>query len=201
MNNSSCRPSYSFSSCELTEMFRKLWLEHVLWTRSFIVSSIFNLEDIDAVTNRLLRNPSDFAALFKIFYGDDIAVQFESLLSNHLTIAGDLVHSAITNDSNAVAKNETAWYGNADEIATFLANINPYWSYEALKTMLFEHLMLTETEVIKYLNSQWEEGVAIFDEIEMQALMMADVFASGIIKQFYKMGCKIPSNKCQNCNY
>ena len=45
----------------LSENLRRLWMEHVLWTRAFLVSKIFNLGDLDAVTARLLRNPTDMA--------------------------------------------------------------------------------------------------------------------------------------------
>ena len=33
---------------------RQLWIEHVLWTRSYIVSAIADLEDKDPVLQRLL---------------------------------------------------------------------------------------------------------------------------------------------------
>ena len=33
-----------------------------MWTRSWIIDTVDQLGDLDAVTERLLRNPSDFAA-------------------------------------------------------------------------------------------------------------------------------------------
>lgn len=52
---------------QLLETVRRLWMEHVFWTRLFIISTAANLPDIRPVTDRLLRNPKDFAARFVPF--------------------------------------------------------------------------------------------------------------------------------------
>jgi len=43
----------------LINLFRELWEEHIFWTRNFIISAIAGLDDLEYVTNRLLRNPTD----------------------------------------------------------------------------------------------------------------------------------------------
>lgn len=50
--------------------------------------------------------------------------------------------------------------------------------------MLHEHLALTKTEAVNMLTGKYAEGITVFDQIEKQALEMADVMTSGIIKQF-----------------
>jgi hypothetical protein len=55
---------------QLSNTLRRLWIEHVLWTRFFIVSTAFNLPDLQAVTDRLLQNPADFASELKPLYGE-----------------------------------------------------------------------------------------------------------------------------------
>ena len=47
---------------------RKLWSQHVYWTRFFIISTAEKLQDLKYVTNRLLENPGDFAEVLKLFY-------------------------------------------------------------------------------------------------------------------------------------
>ncbi len=105
-----------------------LWEQHVYWTRLFIISTVFGLPDAEAVTNRLLQNPKDFAAVLLPLYGESIAAKFSELLTSHLTIAAQLVKAAVANDSNAAAQYEKEWYANADDIAEFLSRINPNWS-------------------------------------------------------------------------
>ena len=42
---------------EITNTLRKLWEQHIMWTRSFIISTAENLGDVELVTERLLGNP------------------------------------------------------------------------------------------------------------------------------------------------
>jgi len=64
---------------QLLETVRRLWMEHVFWTRLFIISAASNLPDIRPVTDRLLRNPKDFAAALRPLYGDRVAQTFDDL--------------------------------------------------------------------------------------------------------------------------
>lgn len=53
----------------LNNVMRMLWEQHVAWTRMTIISIVENLADEGLVTKRLLRNPTDIAALFQPLYG------------------------------------------------------------------------------------------------------------------------------------
>jgi hypothetical protein len=161
-----------------------LWEQHVVWTRLTILSIVFGLPDVDLVTNRLLQNPKDFEALLKPLYGEEAAAKFADLFTSHLVIAAELVKAAKAGDNTAAADAEKRWYANADEIAAFLASINPYWSEESWKKMLYDHLAMTKNEAVYMLTGKYAEGIAIFDQIEQQALGMADMMTNGIINQF-----------------
>lgn len=168
----------------LRDSLRMLWQQHVYWTRLFIVSAAFSLPDLDPVTKRLLRNPKDFEEALKPFYGNEKAARFDVLLTNHLTIAAELVKAAKAGDSNAAADAEKRWYANADDIAAFLASINPFWSESEWRAMLYEHLALTKTEAVNMLTKKYAESISTFDAIEKQALGMADTMVSGMARQF-----------------
>ena len=45
--------SYNKSTCNLKMDERKLWIDHVSWTRSFIISDLASLPDKDPVLERL----------------------------------------------------------------------------------------------------------------------------------------------------
>ena len=53
----------------LLSQIQELWAQHVYLTRFFIISTAASLPDLEPVTNRLLRNPRDFAGLFTPFTG------------------------------------------------------------------------------------------------------------------------------------
>jgi hypothetical protein len=168
----------------LSNLMRALWEEHVAWTRMTIISMAENLADVDPVTKRLLRNPVDIAAVFRAFYGNDIAGRLEGLLTDHLVIAAELVKAAKAGDAAAAADAEKRWYANADEIAVFLNSVNPYWPTDTMKKMWHEHLSLTKTEAVARLNKDYAADIALYDEIETQILAMADALTEGIVRQF-----------------
>lgn len=168
----------------LINTFRQLWEQHVMWTRSFIISTASNLGDLQLVTKRLLRNPTDFANELRPYYGDDAARKFETLLTDHLLIAARLVNHAKDGDAEAVKDDRKKWYENADQIADFLSSINPYWNKRDWQAMLYDHLKMTENEATKRLTSQYAADIAQYEDIEKQALKMADYMADGIMKQF-----------------
>ncbi|SBV96141.1 hypothetical protein KL86CLO1_10737 [uncultured Eubacteriales bacterium] len=178
-----CR-GISASEQTLSNHMRLLWEQHVYWTRMLILSIAFSLPDADFVAARLLRNPKDFAAALRPFYGETLTAKFAELFTAHLTIAAELVKAAKAGDSAAAADAERRWYANADQIAAFLGRINPYWSEQEWRKMLYDHLAMTKTEAVEILTQKYEDSINTFEMIEQEALMMADEMTQGIVKQF-----------------
>lgn len=176
-------PDYQ-NQVRLMNFLRQLWEQHVMWTRSYIISNAENIGDLDYVTRRLLENPADFAKLLQAFYGSTRANEFRNLLEQHLLIASQIVNAAKIGDSGKVETERAAWYANADQIADYLSQLNPFWNKEDWKNMLYSHLRLTEDEAIARLSKQYANDIALYDFIQGQALEMADDMARGLIKQF-----------------
>ncbi|MCZ8513047.1 LysM peptidoglycan-binding domain-containing protein [Paenibacillus filicis] len=174
----------SKAEVELNQVFRLLWEQHVAWTRMLIISIAANLPDEALVTEHLLRNPPDMAAVFKRYYGEEIAARFNSLMRDHLVLAAQLVKAAKAGNKQAAAEFEKKWYANADEIAAFLNRINPNWPTSVLMNMLHEHLRMTKDEAVFRLSKKYKSDIEAFDQIEKQALEMADAFTKGIVQQF-----------------
>lgn len=175
---------FTKAQVDIRNHMRMLWEQHDVWTWSTITSLVFDLPNVDAVVARLLRDPVDFEHALQPFYGERIAARFRELLTEHLVIAADLVKAAKAGDNTAAAEAERKWYANADAIAVFLGEINPCWSQELWRRMMYRHLELVKAEAVNMLNGQYEASIAAYDENEMHTLGMADVMAEGIIKQF-----------------
>jgi len=168
----------------LNNDLRKLWEQHVFWTKLVIMSIASGSPDIQLVSERLLKNATDFQKLFTPLYGPTASEKFKELLKDHLLIAADLVNAAKKKDNASVNLIEAKWYKNADEIADFFSRINPYWDRNDMRKMLYEHLVLVKSEAVSVLTNKYEDSISLFDKIEDQALIMADMFTEGILKQF-----------------
>ena len=169
---------------DLENYFRMLWEQHVTWTRIAVMALLNDLKESDLILQRLLRNPKDFANAFRSFYGDEVAQGIEQLLTSHLTIAAEIVQAAKAGNREALADAERRWYANANQIAEYLGSINPNWSTEDWNAMMEEHLELLESNIMNMLEGNYEESINEFDDIEAQALEMADMMAEGIARQF-----------------
>lgn len=170
---------------EISDTNRRLWMEHVLWTRFFIISTVFSLPDLSFVTQRLLQNPLDFAKELQPLYDKQVAMQFKQLFTEHLLIAAQLVNAAKAGDAAEVEKQRKIWYCNTKDIARFLASINPCWDECTWRELLFDHLRMTEDEAVFILTGQYEKGIKEYDAVQAEALKMADVMTCGILRQFH----------------
>jgi hypothetical protein len=101
------------------EAMRKLWEDHVVWTRQFVVSAVADLPDKGAAAERLLRNQTDIGNAIKPFYGEAAGERRASLLKEHITIAAELVTAAKAGHKAAADDATRRWNANADEIAAY----------------------------------------------------------------------------------
>jgi hypothetical protein len=164
---------------------RKLWEDHVTWTRLAIISLTTDSPDTEATVGRLLQNQADIGDAIKPFYGEAAGQELTRLLRDHILIAADLIAVAKAGDQTAVADAQSRWTANADEIAAFLAAANPRsWELDEMKAMLREHLRLTTDEALARLHGDWAADVGAYDQIHLQALGMADMLSNGLVKQF-----------------
>lgn len=163
---------------------RKLWEDHIVWTRNFIISALAGLQDQEAVTNRLLKNQDDIGNAIKPYYGDDAGNKLTKLLREHIMIAAKVVKAAKSNNKTVLDAAQKEWSQNADEIATFLSGANPNWSKKDLLDALQMHLDLTTQEASARLHKNWQDDIKAYDANHDHMLMFSDTLVDGIAKQF-----------------
>jgi hypothetical protein len=164
---------------------RKLWEDHITWTRLAIISLTTSSPDTQATVGRLLQNQTDIGNAIKPFYGDAAGAQLTASLRQHILIAADVIAAAKAGDSAKLADAQSRWNANADQIAAFLHSANPRnWPLGEMKAMMHRHLELTTQEAVARLQGNWSADVAAYDQVHVQILQMADMLSEGIIKQF-----------------
>src|SRR5688500_20322833 len=70
------------------DAMRKLWEDHITWTRVFIISAVADLPDKAAATERLLQNQVDIGNAIKPYYGNAAGDKLTTLLKEHITKIG-----------------------------------------------------------------------------------------------------------------
>ena len=169
----------------LHDDMRKLWEDHITWTRLAIVSFAGGLPDLPATENRLLQNQADIAAAIRPYYGAAASATLRTLLRAHILGAVALLQAAKAGDNAALARAHDAWYANGNDIADFLSGANPRnWPRGEMRTMMKTHLDETLKEAVDRLNGRFDADIRDYDAVHRSILEMADMLSDGIVAQF-----------------
>jgi len=172
------------AAADLKISMRKLWTDHTVWTRDYIIAAVDDKPDAMAAANRLMKNQEDIGRAIAAYYGPAAGQQLTTLLKDHISIAVDLIKAAKAGNKTAQQQADDRWQRNAVDIATFLSKANPNWPKDTLADMMKKHLSTTTAEVVARLTHDWEGDVRAYDAVYDHILMMSDALSDGIVKQF-----------------
>src|ERR1051325_9343367 len=128
--------------------WRKLWEDHITWTRVVIIGILDELPGTNAYVDRLLQNYEDMEDALRPYYGDEAEV-FGDLIKDHLVIAAQIL-TALNNGQPTDAL-IASWYANAHDIAVQMNKMNPQaWPLEETEKMWTDHLDATLEEAIDH---------------------------------------------------
>jgi len=164
---------------------RKLWEDHITWTRLAIVTFADGSKGFSATAARLLRNQTAIGNAIKPFYGKAAGDRLSALLHAHITIAVAVLQAAKAGDAPAFKKATKRWYANANDIADFLAHANPkFWPDKMMRTDMKTHLDQTLAEAADELHGHYRASVRDYEAVHRHILAMADMLSNGIIGAF-----------------
>jgi len=163
---------------------RRLWADHVIWTREYVVAAIADSPDAQAVAGRLLANQGHIGNAVVPFYGEAAGTALTELLKQHILVAVELIEAAKAGDQDRFADADQRWDANARDIASFLSSANPNWPERDVVDLLGQHLKLTKDEATARLQQRWADDIEAFDQIFTEILTVSDVLSAGIVRQF-----------------
>jgi hypothetical protein len=162
--------------------WRKLWEDHITWTRVVIIGILDGLPGTNTYVGRLLQNYEDMEDALAPYYGDDAEV-LGDLIKDHLVIAAEIL-TALKNGQPTDAL-IASWYANGNDIAVQMNKMNPqFWPLAETQQMWKDHLDATLEEATDHFSGNFAGEVAAYDKIHDLALEMADFMSNGVMQQF-----------------
>lgn len=169
------------SILRLNEDMRLAWLNHVYWTRMYLMSAVADNADQQAVEERLLETADEITDVFARYLPIATTRQLRNLLTEHIEIAGQIIQALKAKNMSDYDALVQEWYRNANQMAALFASHNPYFESRETRNMLLNHLDLTREEIEQQVNGEYEQSIDVFRDVEQQALAMADYFARGLL--------------------
>jgi hypothetical protein len=173
--------------------WRKLWEDHITWTRMVIIGILDALPGNDAYTGRLLQNYEDMEDALKPYYAADDVEAFGDLIKDHLTIAASILVAlkAGCDVQGLIAD----WRDNAHALARQMYKMNPeFWPLASTDAMWQEHLDVTLAEATAHFSGDFSGEIAAWEKVHAGGLSMADLLSGGTMDLLPGRfrGCRIP---------
>lgn len=164
---------------------RDLWLGHIFWVRNVSVAVIDrNDAAIKAAEQQSIANAQAIAASIEPFYGTGAKDRFFKLIASHYGAVKAYLVAAVGGDVPAQAKATQALTSNAEEIATFLSNANPYLPKEAVQGLLLAHGSHHIQQIQQLKDRKYEAEAQTWEEMKKHVYQIADATADALAKQF-----------------
>lgn len=183
-SNENIENSITYGQMNLINTLRKLWMELVMWRRAYLISFSSNLGDLDTVGKRLYQAPTDIGNVLSIFFGEMPARLIESLIREQILLWMEILYAEKTGNRELIDQNTKRLYENVDQMAAYLASINPYWDEQTWKRALHDYYEATLLEMIAQLSGKYQDAITLHESMENQALAIADYMAYGINRYY-----------------
>lgn len=171
---------FSTNKQDLQHLMDRLWAEHVIWTRLYIIAVLNNVTSASDTAARLMFNQEEIGNAIGSLYGRSAGNKLTELLKSHISIAVQLISAIQSNNTYMINLASEAWYKNADDISVFLSSANPYIPENEMKKMMRNHLDLTSEEVQAQYRQDWSVDIKTFDKVMQQAMHMSKVLTNAI---------------------
>ena len=171
----------TYGQMNIINDFRMLWTEIAIWIRSFMVSTITEFSDSKAISDRLYRIADDFKDKLQPFFGMEVAENLHQLLLWYIINIQTMITALYHKDPITVDSAVTSLYRISDELSTYLATINPFWSKEQWESLLNGLNEMIIAEEIALIGSEYEREIGIRDRIFRQARLLGDYMAAGVM--------------------
>jgi hypothetical protein len=86
----------------MKEKLRKLFTQHVFYTKLYMESSMADLSDVKVISERLLRNQDDIGNFIKSIVGVVNGNNLSMLLREHILAASEVINAVKNNDEKRI---------------------------------------------------------------------------------------------------
>lgn len=159
---------------------RIFWRRFTTWNRVYIISRYVGIGTAEEAFSHLYLETSGFGDMLQIVYERESSYRLSRLVNLFTFIFRDLVSSHIQGNLEAVRQNVDRLYKNADDMAAFLASINPFLDEAEWKSMLHAYAKATIEEANSFITGNYSKDLELFQQLTEISNQMGDSLAEGL---------------------
>ncbi len=181
---------------------RMLWFDLATWIRAYMISRYTGRGDPDALVERLRKVLLNYTNMLRSLIGEgSIQEGFEAdrnlwVVNRFIDLITAVVSAHMSNDPAEINRLTQLIYETVDQMASFLATVNPFWSEEEWKTRLYDITKNTINESTAFLTGNYALSLDIFSTILDQAESISDYYAQGLFR--YILGSRSGNTGTKN---
>lgn len=166
---------------------RDLWVGHIFWTRNVSLAAL-NKDNtaLKAAEQQVVANATAIAATIAPFYGPMAQDSFFKLLAGHYSAVKAYLMATVARNASAQTTATQSLSSNAEEIATFLSNANPYLPKDALVSLLMAHGGHHIQQIQQLSDHSYGSEATTWEAMKVHVYQIADATADALAKQFPK---------------
>ncbi len=174
---------------ELKMALRDLYLNHIFWVRSLVVSTRLGDKAAAMEADEYgLKNAKAIGQSIAPFYGNAAADKFATLFVGHYSAVKSYMTAAFANNfkGNPALKKAAVdrLMKNADEIAVFVSSANPNLPRGTVYGLLLTHGQQHVMSIDATAKKDWGHEADMWDPMVKHIYAISDALADGIAKQF-----------------
>jgi len=159
---------------------RMFWFELATWTRYYLISRYKGIGNEDIILARLNKVVDEYGTMLRRIFGDQITEEYLNLIYTHIKLIISLITAQIERNADIAAEATRLLYQNAEQSASFLASINPFWDKTILRDRLYSYIQSTIEESTTFLTGEYDKNIDIFARILTYAENTGNEFAMGL---------------------
>jgi hypothetical protein len=170
----------SFAQMNIILNSRIFWRKLATWERTYLFSRYAGIGIADDVFGHMFTILSEFSTMLRLVFGAEFAEEYYQMLVEHVTTLRDTIDAQFANDTEAINRSLELQYQNAENRASYLSRINPYWDFTIWRNMIEAYIDFTVAEANTFTSSNYERNIETFDRFLVHTDTMGDYFALGL---------------------
>ena len=164
---------------------RKLWAGHIFWIRNVVFDNATgNSAARDIAEKEVISNAKQIASTLSPFYGEPASEKLFNLLADHYTAITEYSDATVVGNNPKQDAVLAHLASNADDIAVFLSEANPYLSKEIVRGLIAAHGAHHVAQIKQFQEHDYGSEAQTWKVMREHVDVIADALTTALAKQF-----------------